>query len=66
MIRKWRQPISDLTRVLENHSTSTEIPSKAATRLSILVSISKGNPEVMQLGFQATPTPKCTIQAYNH
>jgi hypothetical protein len=35
---------------LKNHSTSTEILiSKAATRPSILVSISKSNPEFMQL-----------------
>jgi hypothetical protein len=40
----------DLAQVLENHSTSTEILiSKAATRPSILVSISKMNPEFMQL-----------------
>jgi hypothetical protein len=38
----------------------------AATRPSILVSISKSNREFMQLGFQATPTLKCTVQAYKH
>jgi hypothetical protein len=40
--------------------------SKAATRPSILVSISKRNPEFMHLGFQATPTLKCKIQACKH
>jgi hypothetical protein len=40
--------------------------SKAATRPIILVSTSKRNPEFMQLGFQATPTLKCTVQTYKH
>jgi hypothetical protein len=26
----------------------------------------KRNPEFMQLGFQSTPTLKCTVQAYKH
>jgi hypothetical protein len=39
---------------------------KAATRPSILVFITKKIPEFMQLGFQPTPTLKCTIQAYKH
>jgi hypothetical protein len=58
----------DLTRVLEKSLDFYRDPyiSKAATRPSILVSISKRNPEFMQLGFQATPTLKCTFQTYKH
>jgi hypothetical protein len=68
LLSKWIQSNPDLARVLEKSLDFYRDPliSKAATRPSILVSISKGNPELMQLGFQATPTLKCTIQTYNH
>jgi hypothetical protein len=52
---------------LKNHSTSTEILIKHSRYSTYHTSIHlKRNPEFMQLGFQATPTLKCTVQAYKH